>query len=52
MIEEISVEITDKVEDFPELKKNYTEIPLEKSIDSILAQINLDIIKILKYNII
>ena len=50
MFEEISIEITDKVEDFPELKRNYTETPLEKSIDIILDQINLDIVKILKYN--
>ncbi len=50
MFEEILDEMNEKVEDHPELKRNYTETPFEKSIDIILDQINLDIVKILRYN--
>ncbi|MBY9011999.1 MAG: hypothetical protein KGD70_06465 [Candidatus Lokiarchaeota archaeon] len=50
MFEEILVDLTEKKEDYLNLKRNYTETPLEKSLDIIIDQINLDIIKILKYN--
>ena len=50
MFEEILDDITEIVEDYPELKRNYTKTPLKKSIDIILDQINLDIVKILRCN--
>ncbi|HUW90247.1 MAG TPA: hypothetical protein VMV43_06955 [Candidatus Nanopelagicaceae bacterium] len=50
MYEEILDEMNEKVENYPELKRNYTETPFEKSIDNILDQINSDIVKILRYN--
>ena len=39
-----------KVESNPKLKQDYTDTPLKNSIDVILDQINLDVVKILKYN--
>ena len=50
MFEEISEDLTGKKEDYLKLKRNLTETPLEKSIDNIIDQINLDSVKILKYN--
>lgn len=50
MFEEILKNSTKNVEDYPEIKRNYIETPLINSFDIILDQINLDIVKILKYN--
>jgi len=50
VFEEILDDLTEKKEEYLTLKRNFTETPLEKSIDNILDQINLDIVKILKYN--
>jgi len=50
MIEEILVDLTNKKEDYLKLKRNFTDTPLEKSLDNIIDQINLDVVKILKYN--
>ena len=52
MFEEISEseDLTEKKEDYLKLSKNLTETPLEKSIDNIIDLLNLDIVKILKFN--
>ncbi|MBY8979209.1 MAG: hypothetical protein KGD72_02355 [Candidatus Lokiarchaeota archaeon] len=52
MFEVISEDLTEKKEDYLTLSRNLTETPLEKSIDidNIIDMINLDIVKILKYN--
>ncbi len=50
MFEVIIEDLTEKEENNLKLRRNLTEIPLEKSIDNIIDQINLDIVKILKYN--
>ena len=50
MFEVVLDNITEKVETNPKLKQNYTETPLKNSIDVILDQITLDVVKILKYN--
>jgi len=50
MFEVIIEDLTEKEENNLKLRKNLTETPLEKSIDNIIDQINLDIVKILKYN--
>jgi len=50
MFEEILEDIPEKKEDYLKFKRNVTETPLEKSINIIIDQINLDIVKILKYN--
>ena len=52
MLEVILEDLTEKKEDYSKLKRNLTEPPLEKSndIDSMIDLLNLDIVKILKYN--
>ena len=52
MVEVISEVLTEKKEDYLKLRKSLTKTPLEKSIDidNIIAQLNLDIVKILKFN--
>ncbi len=52
MLEVIIEDLTDKEEDNSKLKRNPTEPPLEKSIDIdyMIDLLNLDIVKILKYN--
>ena len=50
MFEEILVDLTEIKEDYLRLKKNLINNPLEKSLDIINDQINLDVVKILKYN--
>ena len=50
MFEEISEDLTEKKEDYLKLNRNLTETPLEKSIDNIIDLLNLDIVKILKFN--
>jgi len=50
MFEVILEDLTEKKEDDLKLKRNLTETPLEKSIDNMIDLLNLDIVKILKYN--
>ena len=52
MFEVILEDLTEKKEDYSKLKRNLTETPLEKSIDidNMIDLLNLDIVKILKYN--
>ena len=52
MLEVILENSTEKKEDYSKLKRNLTETPLEKSIDidNMIDLLNLDIVKILKYN--
>ena len=52
MLEVILENSTEKKEDNSKLKRNPTEPPLEKSIDIdyMIDLLNLDIVKILKYN--
>ncbi len=50
MLEVIIEDLTEKNEDYSKIKRNLIEKPLEKSFDNILDQIDLDIVKILKYN--
>lgn len=50
MFEDLLDNLSEKREGYLKLKRNFTETPLEKSIDKILNQINLDMVKILKYN--
>ena len=50
MFEEILEDSTEKKEDYLKLRRNLTKTPLEKSINIIIDQINLDSVKILKYN--
>ncbi len=50
VFEEILEDSTERKEDYLKLRRNQIATPLEKSIDNILDQINLDIVKILKYN--
>ncbi len=50
MFEEILEDLTEKEEDYSKLKRNFIDTPLEKSFDIIIDQINLDVVKILKYN--
>ena len=52
MVEVISEVLTEKKEDYLKLSKSLTKTPLEKSIDidNIIAKLNLDIVKILKFN--
>ena len=50
MVEVIIGDLTEKKEDYSKIKRNLIEKPLEKSLDNILDQIDLDIVKILKYN--
>jgi len=50
MFEEIFVDIAETKEDYLKLKRNFNDNPLEKSLDVIIDQINLDVVKILKYN--
>jgi len=52
MVEVISEDLTEKNEDYFKLSRNLTETPLEKSIDidNIIDLLNLDIVKILKFN--
>jgi len=52
MVEVISEDLTEKKEDYLKLSKSLTKTPLEKSIDidNIIAKLNLDIVKILKFN--
>jgi hypothetical protein len=52
MLEVILENSTEKKEDNSKLKKNLTEPSLEKSIDidNMIDLLNLDIVKILKYN--
>ncbi|MHA1349947.1 MAG: hypothetical protein ACTSPZ_03800 [Promethearchaeota archaeon] len=50
MFEVILEDLTEKKEDYLILKKNLSEISLEKSIDNMIDLLNLDIVKILKYN--
>jgi len=50
MFEEILEDLTEKKEDYLNLRRNLTETPLEKSFNIIIDQINLDVVKILKYN--
>ena len=52
MLEVILENSTEKKDDNSKLKRNQTEPPLEKSIDIdyMIDLLNLDIVKILKYN--
>jgi len=50
MVEVISEDLTEKKEDYFKLSRNLTETPVEKSIDNIIDLLNLDIVKILKFN--
>ena len=50
MFEEISEDLTEEKEEYLKLRRNLTKTPLEKSIDKIIDQINLDSVIILKYN--
>ncbi len=50
MLDVIIEDLTEKEENNIKLWRNQTTTPLEKSFDNILDQINLDIVKILKYN--
>ena len=52
MFEGILEDLTEKKEDYSKLKRNLTETPIEKSIniDNMIDLLNLDIVKILKYN--
>ena len=52
MFEVILEDLTEKKEDYSKLKRNLTETPIEKSIDidNMIDLLNLDIVKILKYN--
>ncbi|MHA1460845.1 MAG: hypothetical protein ACTSO8_05130 [Promethearchaeota archaeon] len=50
MFEVILDDSAEKKHESKKIKRNQTETPLDKSIDKILDQINLDIVKILKYN--
>jgi len=52
MFEVILEDLTEKKEDYSKLKRNLTETPLDKSIDidNMIDLLNLDIVKILKYN--
>jgi len=52
MLEVILEDSTEKKEDNAKLKRNLTEPSLEKSIDidNMIDLLNLDIVKILKYN--
>jgi len=50
MFEEIFVDLTERIGEHSKLKKSIIETPLEKSFDIIIDQINLDVVKILKYN--
>ena len=50
MFKVISEDLTEKKEDYVKLRRNLTETPLKKSIDNIIDLLNLDIVKILKFN--
>ena len=50
MFEVIIETLTEKKEDYLKLSRNLTETSFEKSIDNIIDLLNLDIVKILKYN--
>ena len=50
MFEEILEDLTEKKEEYSKIKRKFTETPLEKSFDIIIDQINLDVVKILKYS--
>ena len=50
MFEVISEDLTEKKVEYLKLSRNLTETPLEKSIDNMIDLLNLDIVKILKFN--
>ncbi len=50
MLEEILIDFKEEKDDNLRLKSGLSQTPLEKSIDYILDLINLDVVKILKYN--
>jgi hypothetical protein len=50
MFEEIIEDLSKNKEGYSKLEKNFTKTPLENSLDIIIDQINLDVVKILKYN--
>ena len=50
MFEVVLDDFAENIESNPKLKQDYTETPLKNSIDVILDQITLDVVKILKYN--
>jgi hypothetical protein len=50
MFEVILEDSTEKKNEYKKLKRNQIETPLEKSIDNIIDLLNLDIVKILKFN--
>ena len=50
MFEEILIDFKEEKDDNLRHKSDLSQTPLEKSIDYILDLINLDVVKILKYN--
>ena len=50
MLEEILIDFKEEKDDNLRRKSDLTQTPLEQSIDYILDLINLDVVKILKYN--
>ena len=50
MFEEILIDFKEEKDDNLRLRSDLTQTPLEKSVDCILDLINLDLVKILKYN--
>jgi hypothetical protein len=50
MFEEILIDFKEEKDDNLRHKSDVSQTPLEKSIDYILDMINLDVVKILKYN--
>ena len=50
MLEEILIDFKEEKDDNLRRKSGLSQTPLEKSIDYILDLINLDVVKILKYN--
>ena len=50
MLEEILIDFKEEKDDNLRRKSDLSQTPLEKSIDYILDLINLDVVKILKYN--
>ncbi len=50
MFEEILIDFKEEKDDNLRLRSDLTQTPLEKSVDCVLDLINLDVVKILKYN--
>ena len=50
MLEEILIDFKEEKDDNLRCNSDLSQTPLEKSIDYILDLINLDVVKILKYN--